>query len=492
MEIRRGTPYIAFVQASDLIAERYRLVRKLGSGGMGAVWQATHEVTGRAVAVKLLHEGVTDDREGRSRFMREAQASARINHPNVIDVLDAGETDEGGLFLAMELLDGASLEEAMASQDPLCGRDFLVVMADACRGLAAAHDVNIVHRDVKPANIFLHRDKGKDEARGLVLDFGISKFIGNVDGVATSTGAVLGSPRYMSPEQIYGSGDIDHRTDIWSIGVLLFRGFTGRWPHQAENFTSLCIAIGTEPPFDIDVTAPELPASLRAVIKGCLRPREERWSSSADIAEQLEAIAGRPELATIRVHPASSGRSGSSSQVPVRTPSSLSSFDDVELTLVRASAPQAVLGGPAVPDGPTDIRMSTAPSGTMTSPLSPRSSGGALVGVVIGMAVTGAVGALGYTFMRTESPAATPASSSRPSPVPSLDVTTSSDPPPVEPSPSAAEEVPPVAPSASATASAETTPSPEPVVPRPRIPRPAPPVVVKKKKVEGEDLGSGI
>ena len=136
----------------------------------------------------------------------------------------------------------------MAADPPLTGRDFLVVMADACRGLAAAHDVDIVHRDVKPANIFLHRDRGKKDARGLVLGFGISKFIGNFDGVATSTGVVLGSPRYLSPEQIYGSGDVDRRTDIWSIGVLLFRGFTGRWTRQAENFTSLCIAIGTIPP----------------------------------------------------------------------------------------------------------------------------------------------------------------------------------------------------------------------------------------------------
>jgi len=473
------------VQAGDVIAERYRLVRKLGSGGMGAVWQAVHEVTDRAVAVKLLHEGVTDDREGRSRFMREARASARINHPNVIDVLDAGETDEGGLFLAMELLDGASLQEAMASETPLCGRDFLVVMADACRGLAAAHDVNIVHRDVKPANIFLHRDKGKDEARGLVLDFGISKFIGNVDGIATSTGAVLGSPRYMSPEQIYGSGDVDHRTDIWSVGVLLFRGFTGRWTHRAENFTSLCIAIGTEPPCDIDVTAPDLPGPLRTIVKGCLLPQEQRWSSAADIAEQLEAIAGRPELASIRVHPASSGRSGTSSQVPVRTPSSL---ETGELTLVRPPPSPPV--GHAAPARPDDIRMSTAPSGTMTSPLAPpRRSRSTLVGVAIGMVVTGAVGAAGYTLMRGPSRVSGETSSEVANPSAASPVTTATV---VDAIPTAT-AIPEPPPEPSASAELEPAPSAPPkAAVRPRVPRPAPPVVVEKKKVEGEDLGSGI
>src|SRR5262249_35250612 len=155
---------------------------------------------------------------------REARASAKINHPNIIDVFDVGSLEDGSLYLVMELLDGMSLAEAFHAEPPLTAQAFVAILLEAARALAAAHAAGIIHRDIKPPNIFLHLDRSTRLASAKLLDFGVSKFTTNEDAFITKTGSVLGSPRYMSPEQTCSSAAADHRSDLWAMGVILFEG----------------------------------------------------------------------------------------------------------------------------------------------------------------------------------------------------------------------------------------------------------------------------
>jgi serine/threonine-protein kinase len=285
------------MKAGEVVAGRYRLDAKLGIGGMGEVWRATHVATAREFAVKLLHGHASTSAGARRRFTREAKISAQINHPNVIDVFDAGEHDDGTLFLAMELLDGISLADALHLAPPLSVQDLLVILHDTARALAAAHAAGVVHRDVKPANIFLHRERTGGFASAKVLDFGVSKLGGLDETQQTKAGAVLGSPRYMSPEQARSAASVDHRADIWAVGVVLFEGLTGAWPYEGETFSNLVIAICTTPPASIDAFAPDLPEAVRSIVRDCLLPLDRRIPSAAALADRLAAALQDPGLA---------------------------------------------------------------------------------------------------------------------------------------------------------------------------------------------------
>ncbi|HEX7603236.1 MAG TPA: serine/threonine-protein kinase, partial [Polyangiaceae bacterium] len=263
------------MKSGEIVANKYLLKALLGAGGMGEVWSAIHTSTDRDFAIKFMHAHVASP-EMTARFAREAKASARINHPNIIDVFDVGQTEDGHLYLVMEMLDGVPLADAFYASPPLNVREFLALILDATKALAAAHSVGIFHRDVKPANIFLHRERGTGMSFAKVLDFGISKFSANDDSLATKTGSVLGSPRYMSPEQARSAAGADHRADIWALGVIMFEGLTGFWPHDGDSFSSLVIAIATSPPRDINVVVPNLPAGLRSLVRDCLAPMEQR------------------------------------------------------------------------------------------------------------------------------------------------------------------------------------------------------------------------
>ncbi|MFT3766490.1 MAG: protein kinase [Minicystis sp.] len=287
------------MKSGEIVAGKYRLEVRLGVGGMGEVWKASHTATGRHFALKFMHAHAALSRTARQRFAREARVSAKINHPNVIDIFDVGEVGENILFLAMELLEGVSLADALHAREPLTAQAFLTVMLDTARALAAAHAAMVVHRDVKPGNIFLHRDPETGYASAKILDFGISKLTGIDDSHHTKTGAVLGSPRYMSPEQTRSAAGVDHRTDLWSLGVILFEGLTGTWPHDGDSFTSLVVAICTMPPASIDRMAPDLPEGLRSVVRDCLKPIGERVQSAAEIEARLGAVVLDPSLAQL-------------------------------------------------------------------------------------------------------------------------------------------------------------------------------------------------
>jgi serine/threonine protein kinase len=282
------------MKPGEIVAGKYRLDARLGIGGMGEVWRATHTGTGREFAVKFMHPHTATSATARERFAREARASATVNHPSVIDVFDIGEHDEGALYLAMELLDGVPLADAFGAANPLSVHDLCVIMHDTARALAAAHAVGIIHRDIKPANIFLHKDRATGLAAAKILDFGISKFVGLDD--QTQTGAILGSPRYMSPEQAR-SAAVDPLADVWACGVILFEGLTGTWPHEGESYSALVVAICTVPPRSIDDLAPGVPEAVRAVVRGCLATPDKRIGSAAELADRLSAALADPTLA---------------------------------------------------------------------------------------------------------------------------------------------------------------------------------------------------
>lgn len=287
------------LRPGELVAQKYRLRAPLGQGGMGTVWSAENALTGRQFAIKILHSLVSSADDTRHRFLQEARASAKIDHPNVIDIFDFGHTEDGGLFLVMELLDGLSLSEVLRCQPPLSARELCAIVAQAATGLAAAHAVGVIHRDVKPANIFLHRDRATGGVVTKVVDFGVSKLAMGDDGVATTTGSLLGSPRYMSPEQAISASSADARSDLWSLGVLLFEALSGVFPHEGDSSNNLIVAIATTPPRSIHQAAPQLPAQLRELVEACLRPQAERIGSARELAERCLDLLSTHDLSDI-------------------------------------------------------------------------------------------------------------------------------------------------------------------------------------------------
>ena len=254
---------------------------------MAEVWAATNVFTERQFAVKFLLPHVARTEEAKKRFLLEAKAPSRIDHPNVIEVLDVGQTEDGALFLVMELLVGAPLDVALRRVPPMSLYELGAVMLDVARALAAAHRRGVVHRDLKPSNVFLHRGRGgAGPVVPKVLDFGVSKFA-EKDGVSALTveGAMLGSPMYMSPEQAMGAADIDGRTDLFAFGAVMFEAVVGQRCFDAPNFNALLVTIATRQPLEIDRLAPHLPEALRSLVRDCLQTDPARRLASFDDVE---------------------------------------------------------------------------------------------------------------------------------------------------------------------------------------------------------------
>jgi serine/threonine-protein kinase len=288
-------------RTGEVIAGKYRLHRRLGSGGMAEVWSATNRFTEKQVAIKLLGREITEkEPETKQRFLNEAKVSARIDHPNVIDIIDVGQTDSGQLFIVMELLTGVSLETALHRQvPPMTFHELAHVMIDVASAMEAAHASGVVHRDLKPANIFLHKTRGSG-VRPTVLDFGVAKLRGERgEGPVpelTIAGTVLGSPLYMSPEQARGETDVDGRADIFAFGGILYEAITGHRAFEAKNFNALIVKIATTRPKSIDEEAPQVPDALRKVVRACLEPDlEKRAKTFTEVLRLLRAAV--PELA---------------------------------------------------------------------------------------------------------------------------------------------------------------------------------------------------
>lgn len=279
------------VKEGDVLAGKYRVEKILGAGGMGVVVAAKHMQLGQRVAIKFLLPHSLGNTEVMGRFQREAQAAAHITSEHVARVLDVGTLESGAPFMVIEYLQGRDLGSWLARSGALPIEQAVDFVLQAIEAIAEAHSLGIVHRDLKPANLYCVR-RADDSLLIKVLDFGISK-IQHHDSVSpgmdlTRTTTVIGSPFYMSPEQLRSSRDVDGRTDIWSLGVILFQLLSGKLPFTANGLPELVIKITNESPQRLRSLRSEVPAGLEQVIDRCLKKdRTQRYSNVADLAVAL-------------------------------------------------------------------------------------------------------------------------------------------------------------------------------------------------------------
>ena len=270
----------------DTIADRFRLEERIGEGGMGTVWRAEHTRFLAPVAVKLVR-GDEHDGESSARFLREARACAAVRGPHVVEVLDLG-VDRGTPYLAMELLAGQSLAARLQGVGRLSPEATLDVVTQAARGVARAHRRGIVHRDLKPSNIHLVPDEETDRDLVKVLDFGIAKTSSEQDAALTSTGAMLGTPQYMSPEQLRGARSIDHRSDLFSLAIVAFECLVGRTPVVSKSAAEIVVAMATKPLPKPTTLHGALPRALDAWFARATHPAPaERFDSARELVDSL-------------------------------------------------------------------------------------------------------------------------------------------------------------------------------------------------------------
>src|SRR5580698_1594449 len=289
------------VREGDLLAGKYRIERVLGVGGMGVVVAARHEQLDQLVAIKFVREDALGNEDAIERFLREARSAARLKSDHVARVIDVGKLESGAPYMVMEFLDGDDLARILEERGPMAPDAAVHLILQACDAVAEAHAAGIVHRDLKPENLFLTQTvTGRPKIK--VLDFGVSKSSGMTTGgrgALTQTRSMLGSPLYMSPEQMRSAKDVDARADVWALGVVLFQLLTCRWPFEAQNMPELCLKVVTEPPQSLAALRPNLTPALVAVIERCLeKDPKGRYPDAAALAEALEPFA--PELAPRR------------------------------------------------------------------------------------------------------------------------------------------------------------------------------------------------
>jgi len=292
----------------QIVGERYRLVRRMGTGGMGAVYEGLHLVIGRKVAVKLLHPQLAGDPDTVARFLNEARAAAMLGHPGIVEAIDMGRAPDGAPYLVMEFLEGETLAERLSRQGPLTPGATVSLCRQAAGALALAHQKQIVHRDLKPDNIFLARlADGTEHVK--ILDFGVSKFAAGPMAAGTRTGSVVGTPAYMAPEQLHDSSRVDARADIYALGVVLYQSLSGVLPFEADTLPKLAERITHDPPKPLDQVRPGVPPPLVALVDRCLA--KDPAARYASMEELLHALTTLP--IGIPTHLAATAISGSGS-----------------------------------------------------------------------------------------------------------------------------------------------------------------------------------
>ncbi len=285
---------------------------------MGSVWAARNELTDRDFAIKFLLPELAQTKETLHRFFLEARACGQIKHPAVVAVYDMGQAEDGTPYLVMELMEGEGLDQRLARSRAFRPGEAASFVAFIARGLEEAHIRGLVHRDLKPGNIFFAIDD-RGEIIPKVLDFGVTKATHNADPkfVRTNTGEVLGSPAYMSPEQARGDEDIDGRSDVWSLGVILYESLTGRPPFDGANYNALMVTILMTDYTPASAVNPEIPTELSEIIDLALqKDRGKRIGTARELAERLESFAART---TGTPYPGSYGRPRSLAPPPVGT-----------------------------------------------------------------------------------------------------------------------------------------------------------------------------
>ncbi len=375
---------------------------------MGSVWEGRHASLGTKVAIKFIDKEHAESEEARSRFVTEARAAATIETRHAIRIFDHGMTDEGRPYIVMEMLVGEPLDQRIERLGQVTLQETARILSQVCRALQRAHDAGIIHRDLKPENIFLVRAPDDDDETAKVLDFGIAKIMGPPgEGLtsSTKTGAVLGTPYYMSPEQARGLKNLDHRSDLWSLGVIAYRCVTGNLPFEGESVGDLLVKICTSEPPLPSTAVPELPSAFDAwFLRALAREPADRFANASELGEALAMAAGL----SLRRGPASISNRG------------------------PRSARQDVAATSATPPS---LGSATSPGGLSTSPLQAKSSRrgvlfmalattlvGGSVGVAAVLQFAGAKHAATQaatstsTSTSTSTPTPTPTSTSTPTP----------------------------------------------------------------------------
>jgi serine/threonine protein kinase len=280
-----------------LVAGKLRVVRRLGAGGVGAVWEVEHTLTRHRRALKVLHPRFADRADVVERFLREASAAGRIGDPHICETFDAGRLESQAPYLLMELLDGTSLGDRLRKGPRIELAEASFIVRQACLGVAAAHDVGIIHRDLKPDNLFITSVGGKPFVK--VLDFGVSRFDDLAPGEQklTTEGTTLGTPLYMSPEQISGRVDLDKRSDVYALGVILYEAAAGKPPFDAASIAALAVQIHRGKPPSLKLLCPELPADFVAVVERAMHAdRDMRFDDARQLFDALAPFELEPGL----------------------------------------------------------------------------------------------------------------------------------------------------------------------------------------------------
>jgi serine/threonine-protein kinase len=277
------------VAIGEVLAGKYKVEDVLGVGGMGVVVAARHIQLEQKVALKFLRPEAMQSKEAVERFLREARNAVRLRSEHVAKVTDVGTLDSGAPYMVMEYLDGADLSRVVHATGSIAIEEAVYFVLQACEAIAEAHSLGIIHRDLKPQNLFVtRRVDGKPLVK--VLDFGISKTLDTAGGLSlTRTSSIMGSPLYMSPEQMRSSKNVDQRADIWALGVILYELLTGRVPFEAESVPELCLKVVQDEPTPPKGLRPEVPEGLSAVVLKCLEKNvTNRFSNVAELAASLE------------------------------------------------------------------------------------------------------------------------------------------------------------------------------------------------------------
>jgi eukaryotic-like serine/threonine-protein kinase len=285
-----------FDLCGQVVTGRYRVLKKLGEGGMGTVYLAEHVTIEKKVALKVLLHEYARKQDLKDRFLQEAKAAAKIGHENIVDITDFGDTPDGSVFFCMEFLEGLDLSQLIRKQGPIPWSRSKPILLQICRALGAAHSKGIIHRDMKPENIYLIEREGRSDFVK-VLDFGIAKMSmeGSGESRLTRTGMIFGTPEYMSPEQAQGNKP-DHRVDVYAVGVIMYEMLTGHVPFKADTFMGILTKHIFEQPVSPSQANPgvSIPAEVEGlVLKALCKERDERFQSMAEMAAAITQASGR-------------------------------------------------------------------------------------------------------------------------------------------------------------------------------------------------------